>query len=65
MAAARAQLAALPPRSVNAGSGRSDAFDDPFAGSRAEGGATGELDGMFPGASGTIEHGANQAPIPD
>jgi tRNA A-37 threonylcarbamoyl transferase component Bud32 len=65
MAAARAQLAALPPRSANAASGRGDAFDDPFGGSRAEGGAAGELDGLFPGASGTIEHGANQAPIPD
>jgi eukaryotic-like serine/threonine-protein kinase len=64
LVAARAQLAALPPRSVNTASNRSDAFDDPFAGSRAEGGP-GELDGLFPGASGTIEHGANQAPIPD
>jgi tRNA A-37 threonylcarbamoyl transferase component Bud32 len=64
LAVARAQLAALPPRSVNTASNRSDAFDDPFAGSRAEG-APGELDGLFPGASGTIEHGANQAPIPD
>jgi hypothetical protein len=64
LVAARAQLAALPPRSMSTGSNSGDAFDDPFAGSRSEG-AAGELDGLFPGASGTIEHGANQAPIPD
>jgi serine/threonine-protein kinase len=64
---ARAQLAAIPPRRANRAARGADALDDPFAEvpSAPVEGADGELDGLFPGVSGAIEHGANQSPIPD
>jgi serine/threonine-protein kinase len=66
LASARAQVAAISARSINAE--RSDVSDNPFVergGSRGEVANEGELEGLFPGGSGRVEHGANQAPIPD